>query len=274
MYIGVDIGGTKIAVASAIKIKPGLKDKTVFPTPPNAKHGLAQIIQAIETLAAGQPITAIGVSAPGTIDFKRGIILHPHNLPWRNVPIVKILKNHFRVPVVIENDANCGAIAEHHSGTAHGLQHFIYLTISTGIGTGIFAGGQLYHGAHDTESGYQLMCNPSGDPKLIAWEEIAAGPAIYQHYHKYGYQIKDEATWRNIAATFAPGIYNLSQILSPEAIILGGGVSVHYRRFHRFLAAELKTFPTIYPLPIIKVAHHTEEAAVLGALIVAAQSQD
>ena len=94
-------------------------------------------------------LEAIGVSAPGPVDLRSGILRNPPNLPgWHDVPLVEVLVEAFGVPVHIENDANAAALAEHRFGAGRGASDMIYLTMSTGVGGGVICGGQLMRGGH------------------------------------------------------------------------------------------------------------------------------
>lgn len=98
--------------------------------------------------AGGGPLEAVGVSAPGPVDLRTGILRNPPNLPgWRDVPLLEVLTEAFGVPISIENDANAAALAEHRFGAGRGVRELIYLTMSTGVGGGVISEGQLVHGA-------------------------------------------------------------------------------------------------------------------------------
>ncbi len=190
LVIGVDIGGTKVAV--------GLVDgngeiKTQLRTPMvangTAAEGLAAVVSAIDLLFARDAknralIRGIGMCAPGPLDPSTGVVINPPNLPcWRNFPLAAEIEKVFHVPVKLENDANAAALAEAYWGAGRGYRHIFYATIGTGIGTGIVFDKRIYNGRTGAaaEGGHMSIdyrgprCG-CGKPGCI--EILAAGPAI------------------------------------------------------------------------------------------------
>jgi len=188
--VGIDIGGTKLAVVVADK-HGNILTKVRKPT--EAHRGRAQAIDAILAMVAEgvasaglkwEQISGIGVSCGGPLDTKTGIVYSPPNLPgWDAVPLKRLIEDAFGIPTVIENDANAGALAEWRFGGGRGYDHVVYMTMSTGIGGGIVVGGQVYHGANDSagEVGHQILL-PDGPPcgcgKRGCLEALCSGPAI------------------------------------------------------------------------------------------------
>ncbi len=147
---GIDIGGTKIAVAledsSGEKIAHAL-------LPMRTEIGAAAIVgmisQTIEKMLAenGTALTAVGIGCPSPLDIERGLVMSPSNLQdWDNFPIVKLFRDRFNVPVVLDNDANAAALGEYVYGAGRGYKNVVYVTVSTGIGGGIILNGEIYHG--------------------------------------------------------------------------------------------------------------------------------
>ncbi|HSH31741.1 MAG TPA: ROK family protein [Candidatus Saccharimonadales bacterium] len=275
MYIGVDIGGTKILVAAA-DASGQLIESQKITSPQDAKAGLAEIVRLIHQLTAGETISRIAVAAPGRIDRKLGLIISAHNLPhWSNTPIGPVLEQEFKVPVMLENDANAAALAEATIGAAQDVASVLYVTISTGIGTGVVLGGAIYHGAADTEGGH-ITIDPAGPPCSCGgrghFEAITSGRAIEARFGRIAAEINDPASWDLIARDIALGLMNLIMALSPATVVLGGGVSVHYAKFQEPLMRYLAELATLYPLPKIVQAKYTEMAAVHGALILAREA--
>jgi glucokinase len=267
MNIGIDIGGTKIIGAARVKPsdEPTLSDK--LPSPITAEDGFATICQLIEKLAADQPIKAIGVSCPGPLDLTAGRLAEPLNLHWGNLALVDRLEDKFHAPVKLENDANAAAWGEYKIGNGQGVQTLLYVTISTGIGTGLIIDGEIYHGAHDTEGGQIILEKSDGHWK--SFESLAAGPAIKARYGKEAWEIEDPAIWDEIAGIIAAGLTSLITTLSPERVVLGGGVSTHFDRFGAALNRHLSELPHPFPLPEVVPAKNIETAPVLGALLLA-----
>lgn len=188
--IGVDIGGTKVAVGlvdTTGRILRQLRRPMVANSKPEA--ALASVTTAIDCVVAESEIDSaslgsIGICAPGPLDPVTGMVINPPNLPcWRNFPLASRVSNVYRVPVKLDNDANAAALAETRWGAARGYRYVFYATVGTGIGTGIVFDGSIYHGRTGAagEGGhvsidYRGPRCPCG--KLGCIEVLAAGPAI------------------------------------------------------------------------------------------------
>jgi glucokinase len=194
LVVGVDIGGTKIAVGlvgSCGEIK--VQKRTPMVSTGSAEDGLRAVLSAIDLLlsdgAKNDPqsrraILGIGICSPGPLDPYAGIVVNPPNLPcWRNFPLAARVADIYRVPVKIENDANAAALAEAYWGAGRGYKHIFYTGIGTGIGTGLVSNGHIYNGRTGAagEGGHMSIdyrgpkCG-CGKPGCI--EVLAAGPAI------------------------------------------------------------------------------------------------
>ncbi len=270
MYIGIDIGGTKIlAVSSADGTKLDGSEKAETPSDPAT--AIKTIIELTESLAKKSQITSIGIVAPGPFNPARTAI-HAYNLGWHNEPLSPPIHDYFKVPVTLEHDTNGAALTEATYGAGNGYNPVLYVTISTGIGTGLVIDGKIYRGANDTEGGH-IIIDPKGPLCTCGvsghFEAIVSGPAIKRRYGKPAYAITDPKIWDEIANNMAQGLSNLSNTLSPAIIVLGGGVSTHYDRFIEPLTKYMKKYSTIYESPPIVLAKHAEEAAAYGALILA-----
>lgn len=151
LVLGVDIGGTKVAVGIVDRegriLAQGREPMVAEGT---AEAGLEAVIKAIDSMMLGKSggkIESIGICAPGPLDPKTGVVLNPPNLPcWRNFPLAERISQRYRVPVRVDNDANAAALAETQWGAARGFRYVFYATIGTGIGSGIVFDGAIYHG--------------------------------------------------------------------------------------------------------------------------------
>jgi glucokinase len=193
VIIGVDIGGTKVAVGFVDadgKILSQLRKPMVANGEPEA--ALQAVTSAIDSLSAHAPgvpanqagIQGIGLCAPGPLDPKTGLVINPPNLPcWRNFPLAARVAELYHVPVKLDNDANAAALAETRWGAARGYRYVFYATIGTGIGTGIVFDGRIYHGHTGAagEGGHMSIDYRGpvcGCGKHGCIEALAAGPAI------------------------------------------------------------------------------------------------
>lgn len=273
MYIGVDIGGSKILVVAGDKHYKILRSEKI-PTPLDGSQGMAEIIHLIERVAAGEVIDSIVVASAGPLDLTRHTIREstPNLKGWRGTNLVTPLKNHFKTPVQLTGDAAAAAIAEATIGAARNQPYVLYVTISTGIGAALIADGGLYQGMTGIEAGH-IIIDPDGPICGCGgrghFEAMASGKAIKKKYGKYGYEITDPKVWDEIAATMALGFYSLIASYSPSIVVIGGGVGVHYAKFHDFLVKHLEALRPPEPLPKIVQAKYIETAVAYGAIILA-----
>ena len=164
--LGVDIGGTKTSVCIGDE-KGEIRDSSRMPT--GAEDGpeccirrtvdLARDLLRKNTLGLDE-VTAIGISAPGPVSLREQMMLEPPNMKgWKNVPLVKWFDAAFHRPVFMNNDANACVLAEYLFGSCRGVQNMVYLTMSTGLGAGVIANGQLIQGVTDTagEIGHHVL---------------------------------------------------------------------------------------------------------------------
>ena len=151
--LGIDIGGTKLAIGVAMQDGRLLADARL---PSHAEEGPDAMIDRVIELArdvvsdAGtsmREIDAIGIGCGGPLDPWRGVIRNALNLPgWTDIPLVTRFEAAFDTPTFLDNDANAAAIGEHRFGAGRGVRNLVYLTVSTGVGGGLVLDDSLYHG--------------------------------------------------------------------------------------------------------------------------------
>lgn len=149
--LGVDIGGTKVAVGIVNFHGHILKQgRTPMSASGTAEAGLDAVVAAIDSMLSteeGRAVESIGICAPGPLDPKTGVILNPPNVPcWRNFPLASKIAARYSIPAKVDNDANAAALAETYWGAAKGFRYVFYATVGTGIGTGIVFDNSIYHG--------------------------------------------------------------------------------------------------------------------------------
>jgi predicted NBD/HSP70 family sugar kinase len=138
----------------------------------------------------------------------------------------------------------------------------LYVTVSTGIGTGIITNRTIDPEFADSEGGH-IMLEHKG--KLQMWEHFASGKAIVRRFGKRASEIKDDKTWKLIAHDIALGLYDLTAFIQPDAVVLGGGVMAHLGKFDDLLLQELHKYTTpLTPIPPILQAQRPDEAVVYG----------
>lgn len=189
MLLGFDIGGTKCAVVSARETNGNIEllDKKAIPTDLSVSPEtmIERLVDLADEMIGKEEVSAVGISCGSPLDSKRGVIMSPPNLKgWDDVHIVDILKQHYRVPVHLQNDANACAVAEWKFGAGRGVQNMIFLTFGTGFGAGLILDGRLYSGTNDNagEIGHVRAEDdgPEGYGKKGSFEGFCSGGAIAQ----------------------------------------------------------------------------------------------
>ena len=302
---GIDIGGTKIALAVA-DLEGRIIERTRFPT--RVEEGphrlietaLSEIERMIET--TGAPLAAIGVGCGGPLDRGRGLILSPPNLPgWDEFPIVKLVEERLGVPALLDNDANVAALGEHRHGAGRGFKHLIYITQSTGIGGGVIVRGELVHGVCDNagEVGHmtvlpdgpvcgcggrgclEALCSGTGLARR-ARERLAAGElsslSSLSPNEVTGRAVAEAAragdmvaaaVWDEMIHYLAVGVGNLFNVLAPEAVVIGGGVSGAGEQLFGPLRERVRARARMLPPEKINILQASlgGDSALHGALI-------
>jgi glucokinase len=153
LIVGIDIGGTKVALGVADHEGGLVAARRRGPPNADFEHELAAIAadaKALLAQAGGPRVDAIGIAAPGPLDRHRGVLQGPPNLPgWQEAPVVARLAAALGAPAFLENDANAAALAEGRFGAGRGAERLVYLTMSTGVGAGLLLDGRLYRGRED-----------------------------------------------------------------------------------------------------------------------------
>jgi glucokinase len=268
--IGVDLGGTNI-VAGALA-EDGSDVLALRSEPTCADQGadavVDRIVRIIDTVIAEtiahtgarrDDVIGIGVGAPGPLDRARGIVVTTPNLGWTNFPLRDVIAERTRLPVRIDNDANCATLGEWWLGAARGANNVIGMTIGTGIGGGIILGGRLYHGSSDVAgeighatidiTGRRCKCGNYG-----CLEAYASGPSIADRareaisddnclmvrmvsgevsritaatVYEAAMQGDDVAldVVRETSRFLGAGIANLLNIFNPDVVVIAGGVT-------------------------------------------------
>lgn len=234
---GIEAGGTKF-VCSIGNGPDDLHAEVRFPTTTPAETLGKAIAYFQERVVEHGPLAAIGVASFGPVDPDSdspsyGFITSTPKPGWANTNIVGALRAEFDVPIGFDTDVNGAALAEGKWGAAQGLDTFIYLTIGTGIGGGAMVNGRLLHGLIHPEMGHiRLSHNWESDPYPgncpyhgDCLEGMAAGPAIEKRWGEKGQDLDpDHPAWELEAGYLAQALQSFICVLSPQRIIMGGGV--------------------------------------------------
>ncbi|MGO9269441.1 MAG: ROK family protein [Terriglobia bacterium] len=265
--VGVDIGTSVVRVAIA-DLNGTLVDKRIAPTRSlsTPKRVVALIRSGIEKLQElhqipSQKLLALAAGVPGITDARTGVVLSAPILPsgWNNIPLRQILEAETGISTAIENDVNLAALGEGWLGTARGVRDFVFLTIGTGVGAGIFVNGQLYHGSDWAagEIGYLYVPGTEETPLALrqpgslesiigaggiqeAWQKLRNGPANLIHASDPAPDHPLAATeilalaesgdsqaqtiLRQTARILADAITNVCLILNSSLVVLGGRI--------------------------------------------------
>lgn len=203
-------------------------------------------------------VEALGIGCFGPIDLNRnsdsyGYITTTPKLAWSNYNIVGVLKEALKIPVGFDTDVNASALGESTWGITKDLENSMYITIGTGIGTGIITNGKMLHGMLHPEGGHLLLSkHPNDDFEGICpyhntcLEGLASGPAIEARWGKKGDELSaHKEVWELEAYYIAQALVNYIMIISPERIVLGGGV-MHQEHIMPLIRKEVKRLMSGY----------------------------
>ncbi|MDO4787640.1 MAG: ROK family protein [Johnsonella sp.] len=232
MLIGaLEAGGTKMVCAVGSE-KGEIREQISIPTN-TPDETLPQIAEYFRK----HRIEALGIGCFGPIDLRResptyGFITSTPKAAWRGCDIVGYFKKELSVAVGFDTDVNASLLGEAAWGAAKDLDSAIYITIGTGIGVGVMAEGRLLHGMLHPEAGHIMMLRHEKDAyegkcpyHKCCFEGLAAGPALEERWGKKGAELAGKReVWEMEAYYIAQAIYSYILTLSPQRIILGGGV--------------------------------------------------
>ncbi|HOJ09477.1 MAG TPA: ROK family glucokinase [Clostridiales bacterium] len=307
-YIGIDLGGTNIA-AGLVNEEGIIVLKDSVPTLREREY--PEIIRDMAMLSlklikdAGidiKEVKSIGIGAPGTPDNKNGILVYANNLKFRNVPMRAEMQKHVNLPVFIDNDANCAALAESVAGAAKGVENSITVTLGTGIGGGLVISGKVYPGFNGAAAevghiviiseGKECTCGRKG-----CWEAYGSATALIERTQDAARENPDSLINKlvdgdlskvNAKTAFdaarqgdktgvevvdryiryvAEGIIDLINIFTPEILVIGGGVC----KEGEFLLKPLRehiaegVYARDVPQTQLKVAVMGNDAGIIGA---------
>jgi predicted NBD/HSP70 family sugar kinase len=295
---GVDIGATNVRVV--ITNEDG-EIEARRATPLAADDAPDRVLRAIgrtiDELArgvwVGASVGAIGVALPGTVDPAHGLIATPANMPgWGDVRIAEALGDARHVPVAVENDANAAAVGEGWLGAARGLTDFVFVALGTGIGTGLWLGGRVHHGAHFLagEAAFFPMTREhlhAGDWQHNL-ESIVGGRALDTRAQELfgarssAAELFDAASSGHEGAAsavreaqeyLAMAIADIITLLDPQAVIVGGGVAM--AQGEPFLAPVRELVHKSTPLKTkIALSELGADAQILGAVKLALEASE
>ena len=296
--LGVDIGGTKIAcalVSSGKLASPIYRVKT-----PKGEKILNEVEKFYEKFSKKYLISGIGISTAGMVSNSGQIVGSTGNIPgWQGTKVKETLQKKYRLPVVVENDANAAAYAEYQIGQAKGANPLLMITLGTGVGGGVIVNGKLVRGAHFAggEIGHIKLsyskhrhCTCS---RYDCFEAYASGNgilALIKHYFPNKYKKITTRDLFNLARSknkdsifairviedwhfyIAVGICNLFQVFDPEKIVLSGGLSEQIDLNYLKKQTAKQVLPALEKKVHIEKSVLGNDAGLLGAALLASQS--
>lgn len=300
IYIVSDIGGTQLRVAAFNTADLTLVESKKIPTQGEGLTPTQRLINLIQEICVGHTIHSIAIAAPGYLDPEKGIIYEAPNIPgWINLPLRQQLYDVFNVPVYLGNDANMAALGEWKFGAGIRHSNLLYLTISTGIGSGVIIDNHLLLGQNGLAAEFgHVTIDPNGPlcgcghPGHV--EAFASGTAITKyvreqlaHGRESILKITDNPIGKDISQAAQQGdplameafqragkylgiaIANFLHMLNPSIVILGGGVTQAWDLLTKPMLAEIEKSilsPQYLKKLIITQAKLGDDVGLKGAL--------
>ncbi len=313
LFLGIDIGGTKIACLAADEKGRVVKsDHFIIRHNQSPERNIQELIRRIRRLISKKKIEGIGIGTPGPVNPASGKIPWSPNLAgWEGIPISKIFKKAFHIPVFIENDANVAALCEMKFGSGRGKKDLIYITVSTGIGGGLILSGKLYSG-HNFSGGElgHMTIIPDGNlchcGKHGCIEAHASGTAIGDEAERVAglypgsllgkiYEERGKLTSREVKEAavkkderamailkkagrlLGAVVGNLINLLNPQMIVLGGGVmkgkGMEFLWNAMIESAKKESWPKPFRGCRIVRTKFRDDVGALGAVALAIQNE-
>ncbi len=290
LWAGIEAGGTKFVCAVGSG-PDDIRADTTFPTT-TPQETLARSVAFFgdHMRRHGTP-AALGIASFGPVDPNPssptfGYITTTPKPGWGNTDVGGALSRALGLPVGFDTDVNGAALGEQRWGAAHGLDTFVYITVGTGIGGGGMANGALLHGLVHPEMGHLLIAHDRARDPFAGvcpyhgdcWEGLACGPAIEKRWGQRGETLPpDHPAWQLEAHYLALGLVNIIVTMSPQRIIMGGGIMQQAQLFP-MVRAEVQRLLNGYiqaPMIVRNIDHYIvppalgKRAGVLGALALA-----
>lgn len=264
---GIEAGGTKFVCAVANE-EGQIIDRTQFPT----ESPLPTIARVIDFFRTQHDLAGVGIGSFGPVDLKEGRITSTPKPGWQNFALAAMVREKLGLRVEFDTDVNVAAMGEWKWGAARGLDTFLYLTIGTGIGGGAMAGGKLIHGMHHPEMGHIRVPHDGSFPGVCPFhgdclEGLACGKALEIRCGKHAEELSsDDPVWEEEARLLANGLVNWVCTLSPQMIIMGGGVMKHASLFPKLRKEVARLLNEYVPVPDIVPPALGDNSGVLGAV--------
>lgn len=257
MITAVDIGATKTLVAQFNETGQPVNHYR-FETPSIAADWVRLFNQYMSTL---KEVTALAIGLPGQVSEDGASVLYCGNMPWRNVPLKKMLSSTYSCPIFLENDAVMAGLSEMNALPKVPKTGF-YLTLGTGIGGAIVINGRLIPGLNRCETGHMLLRQ---DNVWKEWEDVASGRAIVAKYGMLAQDLKTAEQWQWLAENVTQGLIPVITTILPQVVVVGGGVGHYFPLFQGYVAEKLhRRLPDFISVPKLLTAKRADEAVLYG----------
>ena len=268
--IGIDLGGTHI--------RGGLVNEdnlsSILTQRLNPKGSVEEVVEELFGLAdrlVNPSVQAIGIGVPGLVDTEHGLVYDVVNIPsWKQVPLGQLLQDRYKLPVYINNDANCFALGEFYFGKGRGYNSMIGLTVGTGLGSGIVLNKKLYEGRNGGAGEFGMI-----DYLDKYYEYYASGQFFKNVYHLDGEIVFKKAGKGDKAAIkmyeemgnhLGNAIKTILYALDIDIIILGGSVRHAFAYFSKSMWQKIKTFAFQKAIENVRIEiSELENSGILGA---------
>jgi glucokinase len=283
MLAGIDLGGTQVRVALARSdgnLIASVKTKTPPLGSPQAMVDWAAA--AIDKHRGREKVRSIAIGAPGPIDIKRGVLVNPPNLPWRNVPLAAMLSRATGAAVHLANDADMAGLGEFHHGAGRGTKNMVYITWSTGVGGGLIIDGELRRGGHGTagEIGHMIIdpngpidsCGQRGCLEVFCGGANLARETGHSAAELFAAAARGDKEARMVversARYMGMALISLTNAIDPEMFVMGGGVTRSWALVEPTMIETLHSSPFIKPArrPRLRRSRLGDRAGQVGAV--------
>ena len=268
--IGIDLGGTKI-LAGVVKNRNILaRYKNLVPVSENKEDVIEALFEVIDNVNT-EDISGIGIGVPSVVDIEKGIVYDVQNIPsWKEVYLKDILEERYKLPVFINNDANCFAAGEKHFGKGKNFKDFIALIVGTGIAAGIIINNKLYNGSNCGAGEFGMI------PYLDSHFEYYCSGQFFNNVHSINGELlyqkvqngdpKAFKIFQEFGAHLGNAINAILYALDPEVIIIGGSVSKAYPYFKKTMWNNIQklAYRTVVERLKIEISDNPD-IALLGA---------
>src|SRR5215208_3986979 len=282
VFIGLDIGGTKIMVAAADQ-EGNILRRVRTDTSTRLEEDLTNINNMIAEVAGNEEIMGMGAAIGGPLDWEQGIVSPLHQPAWRNIPLKAMMESRWGCSFHVDVDTNVAAVGEYRWGGVS-ASRFLYLTLSTGMGGGFLIDGKIYRGrdgAHP-EVGHQSIhfrcSNPvnvqceCGAPDCL--EALVSGDGVRRIYGKPAEELNVEE-WEEVAYNLGQGLRNMATFFAPDIIRIGGGVAVGGGETFIDAAKQvMEEHLKLVPHPQVSLSNLGYDTALRGAIAMALPKQD